>query len=210
VKAVDLSWNFPAAAQDSIREVDEAGLLDRARKGDEGAFAELFERHQRAIYRYAVHMCGRDAGDDIVQETFLAVLQQRGRIDTPRGPVIGYLLGIARHRIWKRLAALPPAAEPLDDGRTTVDVAAEDLGVLEALTREQLVAAVRGAVDALPAAYREVVVLCELEELSYAAAADVMACPIGTVRSRLHRGRALLMKSLQTTPPIEAVGKGSR
>jgi len=185
-------------------------LLDRARKGDERAFAVLFERHQRAIYRYAVHMCGRDAGDDIVQETFLAVLQQGDRTDLPRGPVIGYLLGIARHRIWKRLAASPPVVEPLEDGRTVVDLAAEDLGVLEVLTRAELVAAVREAVDALPAAYREAVVLCELEEMSYAAAADVIACPIGTVRSRLHRGRALLLKSLQTTLPIEAVGKGTK
>ncbi len=210
MKAVDLSWNFPAAAEDSIREVDEAGLLDRARKGDEGAFAELFERHQRAIYRYAVHMCGRDAGDDIVHETFLAVLQQRGRIDTPRGPVLGYLLGIARHRIWKRLAATPSSAEPLEDGGVEREMATDALSALEALTRAEVVVAVREAVDALPPAYREVVVLCALEEMSYAAAADVMACPIGTVRSRLHRGRALLMKRLQTTLPIEAIGKGSR
>ena len=49
--------------------VDDAGLLERARRGDEDAFSQLFARHERAIYRYGAYMCGRDAADDIVQET---------------------------------------------------------------------------------------------------------------------------------------------
>jgi RNA polymerase sigma-70 factor (ECF subfamily) len=49
----------------------------------------------------------------------------------------------------------------------------------------------------LPAEFREVVVLCELEELSYEEAAQMIGCPIGTIRSRLHRGRALLLVKLE-------------
>ncbi len=190
-----------------MSEVDDAGLLDRARKGDEAAFAELFGRYQRGIYRYAAHMCGADAGDEIVQETFLAVLQQRGRNDAPRGPVAGYLMGIARHRVWKRLAAGGPPTMPLDEEMPAGSGSEDSLGALEALTRAETVAAVRAAVRALPPAYREAVVLCDLEELTYTAAADVMACPIGTVRSRLHRARALLVQQLRSTAAVEAAAR---
>src|SRR4029453_10699062 len=92
---------------------DDAGLLVRARKGDQTGFSELFGRHQRAIYRYAAHMCGPIAADDVVQETFLAVLGQGGRSDPPRREVIGYLLGIARHFVMKRLTFTGETA--LDD-----------------------------------------------------------------------------------------------
>jgi RNA polymerase sigma-70 factor (ECF subfamily) len=193
-----------------MSEVDDAGLLDRARKGDEGAFAELFGRHQRAIYRFAVHMCGVDAGDDIVQETFLAVLQQRGRNDAPSGPVAGYLMGIARHRVWKRLSGAGVATTPLDDEMAAEAAGEDQFGALEALTRAETVAAVREAVRSLPPLFREVVVLCDLEEMNYTAAAEALACPVGTVRSRLHRARALLAARLGAMPVIEAAGTRER
>jgi RNA polymerase sigma-70 factor (ECF subfamily) len=185
-----------------MSKVDDAGLLERAREGDQEAFSRLFARYQRAIFRYGAYMAGREAGDDIVQETFLAVLQQRDRRDPPRGTVLGYLIGIARHRVLKRHAALAHAlrAEPLDDDlrETTMH---EAVTVLDDLARAETIETVRAAVQALPAAFREAVVLCELQELSYADAAEVMQCPIGTVRSRLHRGRTLLSAALATQSP---------
>jgi RNA polymerase sigma-70 factor (ECF subfamily) len=84
---------------------------------------------------------------------------------------------------------------------------ADEVSALEALTRAETIAAVREAVDSLPAAYREVVVFCELEEMSYAAAAEAIACPVGTVRSRLHRGRALLVARLTSIVRADMVGK---
>jgi hypothetical protein len=92
--------------------MDDAALLQRARRGDDAAFSELFERHQRAIYRYAVYMCGPEGGDDIVQETFMAVLKQSVRHDLPAAGVRAYLLGIARHRVlkWNRVDAWPAPA----------------------------------------------------------------------------------------------------
>jgi DNA-directed RNA polymerase specialized sigma24 family protein len=68
--------------------VGDERLLERACRGDADAVSRLFASHQASIYRYAVHMCGRDAGDDIVQETFLTVMRQPGRYDSARGPVI--------------------------------------------------------------------------------------------------------------------------
>ena len=185
-----------------MSEVDDRGLLERARRSDELAFSQLFERYQRAVYRYAVQMCGPDAGDDIVQETFMVVLQQGRRDDPPRGPVIGYLLGIARHRAWKRISSSDVAAATGNIEEHGDEFPAPDqITALDALTRAETVATVRAAVQSLPVVYREVVALCELQEMDYAAAAGVMECPIGTVRSRLHRARALLMTKLASMHP---------
>jgi RNA polymerase sigma-70 factor, ECF subfamily len=64
--------------------VDDGTLLARAGRGDEEAFAELYARHQGPLYRYASHMCG-DAADDIVQDTFLAVIRRPRGYDASRG-----------------------------------------------------------------------------------------------------------------------------
>jgi RNA polymerase sigma-70 factor (ECF subfamily) len=75
------------------------------------------------------------------------------------------------------------------------ELAVNDDPLVELTHRERL-EALRRAVLALPRRYREVVVLCDLEEVDYAEAAVVLGCPIGTVRSRLHRARALLLEKL--------------
>lgn len=180
--------------------MDDERLLERASRGDADAVSTLFARYQASIYRYAVHMCGRDAGDDVVQETFLTVMRQPGRYDPQRGPVIGYLLGIARHLALKRLASRPGAfAAELEESEETPDPAQET--ALESLTRMELVETVRAAIRSLPPLYREVIVLCELQEMDYAAAAGIIECPIGTVRSRLHRARTMLAAKLAAMQP---------
>jgi RNA polymerase sigma-70 factor (ECF subfamily) len=143
-----------------------------------------------------------------VQDTFLAVLGQSGRYDATKGTVGAYLLGIARHLLLKRLAVR--AEVSLEDDITIVDRAgATDAGsALEALTRAEAVQALRAAIDALPPAYREAIVLCDLEEVDYAEAAAIVQCPIGTVRSRLHRARLLLATKLSALRPIAGAHKG--
>jgi RNA polymerase sigma-70 factor (ECF subfamily) len=79
---------------------------------------------------------------------------------------------------------------------------------LDELARNETIATVRQAVLALPSHYREVVVLCDLHEMSYAEAAEVLRCAVGTVRSRLHRARALLIQKLRATN--EADGAANR
>ena len=178
--------------------MDDVFLLARARKGDERAFSELFERHERRIFRYAVHMCGPQAGDDVVQDTFLVVLRQSGRQDSLTGSVVGYLLGIARHVVLKRIGApreLQMAAGS-DPDESIADEASEDATPLEAMSKGEMVTSVRAAVQTLPPVYREVIVLCELQEMDYEAAATVIECPVGTVRSRLHRARRMLASKL--------------
>ena len=151
-------------------------------------------------------MCGHDAGDDIVQETFLAVLGRGGRYDPSRGTVTAYLFGIARHLALKRLAARIDAALDEDCAESISAVApSSQADVLDDLTRAETIEAVRGAVQSLPPVYREVVVLCELQEMDYAAAADIIQCPVGTIRSRLHRARTLLTMKLAAIQPVAAM-----
>jgi RNA polymerase sigma-70 factor (ECF subfamily) len=173
---------------------EDAGLLDRARRGDDAAFSALYERYLRAIFSYAAHMCGRQTGDDVVQETFLAVLKKGGSYDRSKGTVAAYLFGIARHFVFRQLASSREALSE-EDGELEA-IPGADATILDELTREELVAAVRVAVQELPPVFREAVVLCEFQELDYATAAEIVGCPVGTIRSRLHRAKALLITKL--------------
>ncbi len=179
--------------------MDDARLLQRARRGDERAFSQLFAAHQRSIFRYAAYMCGKETADDVVQDTFLAVLRQSSRHDTPAGTIGGYLFGIARHLVLKRLGVR--REELVEDISSVSDaVVAEDANVFDDLSRAETIEAVRAAIRSLPPAYREVIVLCELQDMDYAAAAALIECPVGTLRSRLHRARALLVTRLAHSP----------
>jgi RNA polymerase sigma-70 factor, ECF subfamily len=176
--------------------VDEIALLQRARRGDHEAFSALFARYQRAVFGYAAHMCGPASADDIVQETFMVVLRQHDRIDPPRTAVGSYLLGIARRLVLKRLA-LSGAAMATELNEQVDDIQALDMPTaFDAVIQDETIRMMRAAIDALPPVYREVMVLCELQELDYAEAAAILGCPIGTVRSRLHRARAQLAAKL--------------
>jgi RNA polymerase sigma-70 factor, ECF subfamily len=175
-----------------MSEMDDTALLGRARKGDETALSLLFARHQRQVFRYASYMGGADAADDIVQDTFLAVFRQKERADAVAGSVIGYLIGIARHLAMKR------HSQPWSSVEDAMDLPAPEPSAFDQLVTNESVETVRAAVKSLPPAYREAVVLCELEDIDYAVAATMMQCPVGTVRSRLHRARALLAAKLST------------
>jgi RNA polymerase sigma-70 factor (ECF subfamily) len=182
--------------------VDDSALLKRAWTGSEEAFSELFSRYQRRIFQYATRMCGPAVGDDVVQETFLAVLRP-GSFDDAKGTVVGYLFGIARHHVARHLTK---HGTSLDDGAALpgiTEVATRELSAFDVLVREQSVSALRAAVDALPPPYREVVVLCDLQEMDYKTVSGILECPLGTVRSRLHRARALLAETLRQTASID-------
>jgi RNA polymerase sigma-70 factor, ECF subfamily len=187
----------------------EAALVAAVRRGDEEAFARLYAAYQGRIYRYAFQMCGAAAADDVVQETFLVLLRGE-RFDSRRGTLAGYLFGIARHHILKRISAAQRES-PIDDEAVEA-LAGDEANVLDNMSRAEVVQAVRAAIQELPLVYREIVTLCELEELDYATAAAVVQCPVGTVRSRLHRAKALLMSKLtsgrEVAQPLRAKTRG--
>jgi RNA polymerase sigma-70 factor (ECF subfamily) len=187
---------FWRSDQHKMKGIEDVALLERARRGDEDAFSELFSRHQRAVFRYAVYMCGSDAADDVVQDTFMNVLLKSGRYDASKGAVISYLLGTARHLMLRRLARTRSFFVEEFTEDLNVEGSIERETPLDDFARQETIEAVRAAVQSLPPAHREVIVLCELEEMDYVEAATIMQCPLGTVRSRLNRARVLLSRKL--------------
>ena len=178
-------------------------LLRRAAKGDEEAFTLVYRRNQAALYRFALRMTGSPwAAEEIVQDVFTTLMREPSKYDVARGPLGAYLFGIARNRVMKHLERLPREVS-LDEHTEHSSPGASPAAVVNTFTpahwaeqqerREQ----VRSAVLELPPEFRETVVLCELEEMSYEEAAQTLGCPIGTIRSRLHRGRALLLAKLE-------------
>lgn len=172
-------------------------LLARVGAGAADALATLFRRRQADVYRFALHMSGSAAlAEDATQDVFLIVMREAARYQPGRSTVAAWLCGIARNCVRQRLER-DGKWESLDDagdGEETQPAAYPD--PVGDLARGERVEMLRRAVIALPVRYREVVVLCDLEELSYAEAADALACAIGTVRSRLHRARTMLAARL--------------
>lgn len=167
--------------------------------GNEDAFGALYERWSPSVYRFALHMSGdQHIAEEVTQDTFMTLVRRPSMYDEARGSLIGWLLGIARN-VTRRALGVSQGGEGacldiLDDSSEL----AAPADVLNDLTRQETIDAVRQAVVSLPAAYREVVVLCDLQEMDYRDAAAALDCPVGTVRSRLHRARAMLMVKLQT------------
>lgn len=173
-------------------------LLRRSAKGDEEAFRTLYARHQGSLYRFALRMVGNAwAAEEIVQDVFLTVIRDPKKYDEGRGPFAAFVFGITRNRVLKHFDRAPRELE-LEDGSEEFSAALQDSRTPAQWAEEQQrLERVRAAVLQLPPEFREAVVLCELEELSYEEAAQRIGCPIGTVRSRLHRGRALLLAKLE-------------
>jgi RNA polymerase sigma-70 factor (ECF subfamily) len=162
--------------------------------GSEDAFGALYERWSPSVYRFALHMSGdQHIAEEVTQDTFMALIRKPSMFDEARGPMVSWLLGIARN-VTRRALGVSAGEDTLDESTELASPA----DVLNDLTRQETIDAVRQAVVSLPAAYREVVVLCDLQEMDYSRAALALACPVGTVRSRLHRARTMLMSKLQS------------
>lgn len=200
-------------------------LLRRMMSGDEESFTLLYRRRQPPIYRFALHMSGNVAvAEDVTQEVFMTLIRDMKKFDPARGTVSGFLFGIARNHLRRRWeqdrhsVALPDDADELETLLAACAGAAKGspsngngkanapfLVRRDEFTSLETVARVRQAIATLPENYREAVVLCELEEMSYEEAASALGCPVGTVRSRLHRARALLAEKLHDEQPLRRV-----
>jgi RNA polymerase sigma-70 factor (ECF subfamily) len=154
-----------------------------------------------AVMRFALSLT-RDESDaeDLAQETYLRAFRAWDQF-VPGSECRAWLFTICRHthfrtsrREQKVVACEDPELEAL--GAAAVHAAAQSDGLDEVFSRTDVMDAVHSAVDRLPDAFREVVVLVDLEEQSYEDAARVLDIPKGTVRSRLFRGRRLLQEQL--------------
>lgn len=170
-------------------------LLRRINEGSEEAFAEFYERFKGPVFRFAFQMTGSfPLAEEITQEVFVIWLQEQCGYDEDRGSLAAYLYGIARNRVRRHLRRRgrrmlkESTAGRLDGSPGSPQE--------EQLLQSETQRLVRQGVLALPEKYREVVVLCDLQEFSYEQAALALGCRIGTVRSRLHRARVLLGRKL--------------
>jgi len=181
--------------------LEDQELLRQLCKGNETAFTALYERYQGPLYRFALHMSGNTAtAEEVTQEVFMLLIGNPKGYDAEKGPMSGYLFGIARNltrRVLQRSRLdMPIEEEWLDTGEAGFT---SDLDVLSELSNSELLEYLRKAVQALPEQYREVVALCDLEEMSYADAAALLECSAGTVASRLHRARGMLKSRMLKT-----------
>jgi RNA polymerase sigma-70 factor (ECF subfamily) len=188
---------------------DDPAILERARTGNLGAFNDLVLQHQDSVYAVCLRMLGSPmAAEDAAQEAFIAAWQNIGRLRGER--FRPWLLRIAANacldslrRSKRRPAASLDVAleegapEPIDAGPTPEEVA---------VTRADR-AAIEAALANLPEDQRLAVILCDLEELDYLEIADVMKTSIGTVKSRISRGRARLRDLLRMDPELSPEGR---
>lgn len=175
-------------------------LLARIRAGDAVALATVYRRHGAAVYRFArLHAGSQAVAADATQETFLWLSSAGATtFDPARNSLAAFLCGVARNHVLRirsadaRYVRLPEQEDSAtaDDTGTTVDDA------LAHLLARECADALLQALATLPAEQREVIALIEFEEFSYADTAEIIGCPIGTVRSRLSRAKAALKTRL--------------
>lgn len=176
-------------------ELNELELIRQIAKGDQRAFATVYREWKGPVYRFAWHMSGNvPVAEEVMQETFLALMEKQSGFDPAKGTLGSYLFGITRNILYKYMKR-ESATESSDLDEH--DIASVGPDPWAALSQRELVETVRSAVVSLPVPYREAVALCDLEELSYEQASAILDCPIGTVRSRLSRGRLLLGMKLK-------------
>jgi RNA polymerase sigma-70 factor (ECF subfamily) len=197
-------WKVGARAEAAKAMADSPGhdheLLRQLAKGDEAAFRDLYDRYQGPIYRFALHMSGNMAtAEEVTQEVFMTLMINPKAYRPEKGSLAGYMFGIARN-LTRRSIQDRHLDVPIGDydgnGDRTACGLATDQDVLEELSQSQTLELLRKAVISLPEPYREAVVLCDLEEMSYMTAAELLGCSAGTVASRLHRGRSILKTKL--------------
>ncbi|HXB20652.1 MAG TPA: RNA polymerase sigma factor [Candidatus Solibacter sp.] len=175
---------------------NEQELLRQLARGSEEAFRALYDCYQGNIYRFVLHMSGnRSTAEEVTQEVFMQLISNFKTYDPAKGPLAAYLFGMARNLTRRSMRGLPREEELFGDDATEPS---SDLDMLEDLSQAELLEHLQKAVLALPEPYREVVILCDLEEMSYPAAAEVLQCSTGTVASRLHRARNMLRMKLST------------
>ena len=172
-------------------------LIGRCRAGDEAAWRELVSRHARRVFGVVYRFTGRvDEAEDLTQEVFLKVFQGLGRYHFEEGAFGAWLLTVARnhaidHYRRRREERLRADVETLESLPSSAD------GPLRVAEKAERVRLVHAGLRALPPDLRAPIVLCDLQGLSYEEAAGLLGVPLGTVKSRLNRGRLELARRLQ-------------
>jgi len=187
----------------------DAELLRQAAAGDEAAFRVLYERLKMGVFRYAFYMTNsRTAAEESTQEVFMTLLNKAKSFNASQGDLGAFTFGLARN-VVRRIERRERTYRARFNDAVEENVPAAPETMTGSLIRHERVASVRAAIAALPEHYRQAVVLCDLCEFSYAEAAARLDCAVGTIRSRLNRGHALLAQKLKLLGEVEREVRGA-
>jgi RNA polymerase sigma-70 factor (ECF subfamily) len=181
--------------------MDETGTIRRCLAGDERAYRELVERYRRPVFSLALRMVRQaEDAEDIVQETFVRMFRALDRYDTGR-PFTSWLFTIASRLCIdhiRRRRVTPISLVQTGESGDEVTIEVEDTGPRPEETAQfgEEERKVQSLIDSLPPHYRIVVLLRHQQDLSYEEIASVLELPLGTVKARIHRARALLAERL--------------
>ncbi len=167
-------------------------------------FVALLKKNGDKVYNFAFRLSGNEQDAwDLFQETLMKAYSRFESYDRSR-PFDSWLFKILqniyldeRRRISRKPASSLDAPSPFPGKPWEEILAGTDLSPLDRFTKEENIDLVQKALADLPPLYRTAVILCDMEGLSYEAIAEVMSCPVGTVRSRVHQARQLLKKSFE-------------
>lgn len=170
----------------------DALLIERYLQGDVAAFDELMRAHEDRVFAVCLRMLrDREAALDATQETFIAVFRKADRF-AGRSAFSTWLYRVAVNTCYDQVRRRRRhAAVPLPDSNDPIDVSADD-----GFTSAELRSDIEAALAALPDEFRAAVVLADVEGLALQTVADILEVPVGTVKSRVFRGRRLLAESL--------------
>jgi RNA polymerase sigma-70 factor (ECF subfamily) len=181
-------------------ELDESDLIARAGSGELSAFNTLVERYQTPVYNLCLRLLGNPQGaEDATQDAFIAAYR---RLDTFRGGSFrSWLFRIAANASydelrWRRSRPQVSIDERQGAGERAFDVADKAPSPGERAEQSELRAALNDALAELPYEQCLAIVLCDMQGLDYNEIAEVMQCSLGTVKSRIARGRGRLREIL--------------
>jgi RNA polymerase sigma-70 factor (ECF subfamily) len=186
---------------------DDAEIIRKCRAGDERAYRELVDRYRRQVYSMALRMLRREEdAEDVAQETFIRVFRALDRYD-PARPFAAWLFTIAarlsidhiRRRKQSPLSLFQRDAETQEE--RTIEVVDPGPGPEELTSRGEEEGRAQKLIDSLPPHYRIVVMMRHQQDLSYEEIAEALRVPLGTVKARIHRARALLKRQLEGETP---------
>jgi RNA polymerase sigma factor (sigma-70 family) len=179
-----------------VRDSDERVLA--ASVSDSARFGALVDRHGPALHAYLARRVRVDVADDLLAETWLAAFTSRTRYDRRRGPVRGWLFGVARYTLMAHLRQQRCASAETAAARSGPVLDEEWAAVDARLDAAAASSDLRAGLAALSPADRELLLLVSWEQLSPIEAAAVQGIPAGTARSRLHRARRVMRDHLAT------------
>jgi RNA polymerase sigma-70 factor, ECF subfamily len=189
----------------SLDDASDGDLVRHAIAGQREAFAEIYRRYQTIVYRFARMMSGSQTiAEDVTQETFTTLLRDLERYEPDRAALSTYLYGVARNLTRSRLRR-ERRFVGLEITEESEPIAPRDPSTVFEQSQQRM--RLRQIIAELPSRYREVIILCGLHGLSYADVAIILGTPVGTVRSRLSRGRRAIadrVRQLEGSPAVIA------